>query len=319
MTARSVLITGASGYVGRKLVRALAASTVGLRTVVATDVRQDPEKLPGVTYERLDVRSSRLGELLATYEVDTVVHLATIVTPGKNTPREVQYQVDVLGTENVLRACVDEGVRKVIVTSSGAAYGYHADNPALLDEDARLRGNDDFAYSHHKRLVEEMLAEYRVKHPSLAQLIFRPGTILGAGAANQITAIFERPVIVGLRETDTPFVFVLDDDVVACLMRGIHGDVTGIFNLAGDGVMTLRDIAGALHKLFIPLPSRALRVAIAGLSRLGLTQYGPEQIAFLAYRPVLANTRLKNVFGYTPHTSREAFDVWRHARGGTAS
>ncbi|MEI8254878.1 MAG: SDR family oxidoreductase [Deltaproteobacteria bacterium] len=316
MTARSVLITGASGYVGRKLVRALASSPGGLRTIVATDVRPDSEKLAGVTYKQLDVRSSQLGELLATYEVDTVVHMATIVTPGKHMSREMQYQVDVLGTENVLRACVDEGVKKVIVTSSGAAYGYHADNPASLDEDSRLRGNESFAYSHHKRLVEEMLAEYRVKHPSLAQLIFRPGTILGAGASNQITAIFEKPVIVGLRESATPFVFILDDDVVACLIRGIQGDATGIYNLAGDGVMTLRDIAGVLHKRFVPLPSSGLRLAITGLSRIGATQYGPEQVAFLAYRPVLANARLKDVFGYTPKTSREAFDVWRHARPG---
>ena len=50
-------------------------------------------------------------------------------------------------------------------------------------------------------------------------------------------------------------------------------------------------------------------------SRLRLSPYGPEQTMFLQYRPVLDNTRLKTVFGYTPsRTSREAFDEWRRSR-----
>jgi UDP-glucose 4-epimerase len=62
------------------------------------------------------------------------------------------------GTRNVLDACVAHGVKHLIVSSSGAAYGYHADNPAWLTETHPLRGNPAFAYSDHKRQVEEMLA-----------------------------------------------------------------------------------------------------------------------------------------------------------------
>ncbi len=316
MTARAVLVTGASGYVGQKLVAALSAERGALQTIVATDVRPPRERLPGVVYLTLDVREAALSDALATHEIDTVVHLATIVTPTKGMPRDVQYEVDVLGTDNVLRACVAEGVRRLIVTSSGAAYGYHADNAAVLDEEQPLRGNEEFAYSHHKRLVEELLADHRARHPELQQLVFRPGTILGVGAKNQITAIFERPAITGLRDAETPFVFVLDDDVVACLVRGVHGDATGVYNLAGDGVMTLREIAARLHKPFLPLPSAGLRFAIAQLRRGGLTDYGPEQVAFLAHRPVLSNERLKRGFGYTPQSSREAFEVWCRSRFG---
>ena len=51
------------------------------------------------------------------------------------------------------------------------------------------------------------------------------------------------------------------------------------------------------------------------LKRLGLTQYGPEQIDFLRYRPVLDNTRLKRDFGYLPKlSSAEVFELWRNSR-----
>ena len=89
------------------------------------------------------------------------MHLASIVTPGPDSTRELEYAVDVTGTRHVLDACVAHGVRRVVVSSSGAAYGYHPDNPAWITEDQPVRGNEEFAYSHHKRLVEEMLAELR--------------------------------------------------------------------------------------------------------------------------------------------------------------
>jgi UDP-glucose 4-epimerase len=47
------------------------------------------------------------------------------------------------------------------------------------------------------------------------------------------------------------------------------------------------------------------------LKKLGLTQYGPEQIGFLRYRPVLSNRRLKEVFGYVPEkTTRQTFEYF---------
>ena len=82
------------------------------------------------------------------------------------------------------------GVERVVVSSSGAAYGYHADNPAWLTEDDPVRGTDTFPYSLHKRLVEEMLAGYRESAPQLEQVVLRIGTILGETVDNQITDLF---------------------------------------------------------------------------------------------------------------------------------
>lgn len=311
----SVLVTGAAGYVGKRLIRALGLEPGSFSTVIATDVREVPvsERVAGVGYETCDVRSPAIGELIARHGVDTVVHLASIVTPGKGMPRGVQYDIDVRGTENVLAACVREGAQRLVVTSSGAAYGYHADNAPLLTEDAPLRGNESFAYSHHKRLVEEMLAQAEREHPSLAQLVFRPGTILGAGASNQITDIFTKPVVIGLRDSETPFVFVSDADVVRAIAEGVRSGWTGRYNLAGEGVLTLREIARRLGKRFIGVPEPFLRAALTALRSIGATQYGPEQTAFLAYRPVLSAEKLRRERGMRLTPSREVFETWARA------
>jgi UDP-glucose 4-epimerase len=318
--SRSVLVTGGSGYIGSLLVSDLASDRGGLETIVSLDLRSVPEdgQAKGIHYCTGDVRDPSIAEVLRSNGVDTVVHLAAIVTPGKDSSRALEYSIDVLGTQNVLDQCLETGVRKIVVTSSGAAYGYHPDNPRPLTEEHELRGNPEFAYSDHKRLVEEMLARYRRDHPELEQLVFRPGTILGERSSNQITAIFERPVILGVRGSETPFVFVWDRDVVACLRKGVFEDRTGIYNLAGDGVLSLAQIARRVGKRYVALPAAAIRGSLRLLHPLGLSPYGPEQVDFLRYRPVLSNERLKSEFGYTPLLATpEVFDLyWRSREDG---
>jgi UDP-glucose 4-epimerase len=317
MSAASVLVTGGSGYLGSQVVAALAARG-DLRTA-ALDVREPAQRLPRVVYEIADIRGSEVDAIVARERPEVVVHLASIVTPGRNSNREFEYSVDVLGARNLLEACVRHRVKRVIVSSSGAAYGYHPDNPEWLTESDPVRGNQTFAYSWHKRLVEEMLADYREKQPQLEQVVFRIGTILGASVHNQITDLFERPRLIAIRGSDSPFVFVHDRDVVGAIVRAIDSPVTGIFNVAGDGKLTIHEIAARLGKPCATLPPWLLRAALWVLKKLRLTQYGPEQIDFLRYRPVLDNRRLKEEFGYVPRlSSAEVFELWRTSRGSLA-
>lgn len=315
MNPSGVLVTGSSGYLGSQVVAALAAR--GRTDVVALDLRQPAQRLPGVTYETADIRDADVDAIVGRHRPRVVVHLASIVTPGKKSNREFEFSVDVGGTRNLLEACLTHGVRRIIVSSSGAAYGYHADNPEWLTEADPVRGNFSFAYSWHKALVEEMLAEYRAAQPQLEQIVFRIGTILGATVKNQITDLFEKPRLIAIRGSDSPFVFIHDQDVVGAIVRGVDSPVTGIFNVAGDGKLTIHEIADRLGKRCVVLPPGLLRGALWLLKLFGLTQYGPEQIDFLRYRPVLDNRRLKEEFGYVPRlASAEVFELWRKARAG---
>ena len=317
--APRVLITGAAGYIGRQLAAALAAQVVTgeIGAVVGSDVREwdaasRPAALAWVTH---DVREPGLDAVLRAHQVDVVVHLAAIVTPGPASTRDFEYSVDVTGTRAVLDACLAAKVRRIIVTSSGAAYGYHADHPARLTEDAPVRGNKEFAYAYHKRLVEEMLAAERRDHPALEQVVLRVTAVLGETVNNQITALFERSRVLALTGAASPFTFVHDADVVAVLVQTVTSPVTGVCNVAGDGALTIDEIAHLLGKPVLRIRPWLLGAVLAVAHPLGLTRYGAEQVMFLRYRPVLDNRRLKEVFGYMPrYTSREAFLAWRDGK-----
>jgi UDP-glucose 4-epimerase len=312
-TKPNVLITGASGLVGSKVLETMALHRERFGILVALDIRPAAKRArkEGIEYVIGDIGDPQMESLFHQHNISCVVHLAAIVSPGNDSSAKMEYRVDVLGTQNIVQCAIAADVRQIITLSSGAAYGYHASNPVPLKEDDPLRGNEDFAYSRHKRLVEEFLAKTRKSNPELRQLILRPGTILGPHVKSPVSAIFEGPVVIGIAGADTPFVMILVDDVAAIIVKGILENREGIYNLAGDGALPLRQIAKQVGKPYVPVPAWLLKGILRTLKAVKLSVRGPEGVDFLRFRPVLANDRLKNEFGFIPTmTSAEVFECY---------
>lgn len=313
-----VLITGAAGYIGQQLLNQLAIQHPQWQ-LIAADIR--PQNRAGMKLNiepvLLDIsQPAAVDDCVDTWRPQAIVHLASVVTPPPGMSEEQLHAIDVGGTQSLIQAAAAHGIEQLIVTSSGAAYGYDPRNAEWLDEDQPLRGHAQFAYAKHKREVELLLAEARAQHPHLKQLVLRPGTILGKQVNNQITELFKKPAVLGIRGSDSRFVFIWDQDVVDIICRGLRQQSAGIFNLAGDGALSLKEIAELLGKPYRPLPAWLIRTALRVLKPLGLSPYGPEQVDFLRYRPVLSNRRLKQDFGFSPrYSSREAFLAFLRAQG----
>jgi UDP-glucose 4-epimerase len=314
-----VLITGAAGFIGQQLLNELAVQHPKW-TLIAADIRPQTKQGLKMNVEPvlLDIsQHNQVLECVAAWKPDAIVHLASVVTPPRGMSDDQLHAIDVGGTRSIVEAALANKVQQLIVTSSGAAYGYFPENAEWIDENDPLRGHDHFAYAKHKREVEVLLANTRRHHPELKQLVLRPGTILGKRVNNQITDMFKKRAVLGIKGSDSRFVFIWDQDVIAIIRQGLDSGAQGIYNLAGDGALSLEEIAGILGKPYRPLPAGLISGALRILKPLGLSQYGPEQLDFLRYRPVLNNRRLKEEFGYQPrYTSREAFMAFLEARNG---
>lgn len=302
----AVLITGASGYIGNQIASKLALDGV---KVIGVDIFERKIESDNYKFYKYDIRDKNLETIFQENEIDSVIHLACIVTPRPGMDREFMYSVDIDGTKNLLELVKKYQVKTLSVASSGAAYGYHKDNSPLLKESDPVRGNYEFPYSYHKALVENMLSDFKKENENLRLFVFRIGTVIGKNVNNQITDLFRKPFLIGIEGSLSPFVFIWDTDLVDIFIASLNKDKKeGIYNVAGTGAVDIHQMSSELNKRAILFPSMLLKSILYILKRIKLTQYGEEQVNFLRYRPVLDNKKLISEFGFMPrYTSLEAF------------
>lgn len=313
---QNILITGSGGYIGKLLLKKCHEKLgENFQKIVALDLHAPIQKdmLDRVEYIQLDIRKHEdVAALLPKYEIDTLIHLAAIIAISGQVSRNMEYEVDVIGTSNLIDSCVKHGVKRFITTSSGAAYGYWPSNvETLLTENMPMKGNYEIPYSYHKWLVEEKLKQVKKDSPQLEQVIFRVGTILGESTSNPITDYLKRNKILCLSGYESAFVAIWDMDLVEILYKAINNGKPGIYNVAGNGSVPTKNIAKMMNKPTMTLPVSLLKLAFSILRPLKLVPYGPESLKFIQYRPVLCNEKLKNEFDYTPQkTTKEVIQYW---------
>lgn len=280
----TVAVTGPTGEIGRAFVRALERSRdVGrVKALGRREINPASEGWKKTEYLRGDVLDRDAVEQLVE-GADVVVHLAFAImgAPGEN-----GREVNLTGSRNVFGAAVRAGARRLVYTSSVAAYGFHDDNPPLLTEDVHPRGTDAHAYSKAKAAVERLLSEMTVgTHTST--YVFRPCIVAGPDALMFIGSIpyvqlgdkmpaavwrlldavpVLKPVI---PDNGISFQLVHHDDVAAALRAATLGrGKPGIYNLAAHGTLTMRDLADDLGWYAIPVPELAVDVAAEVATRL---------------------------------------------------
>lgn len=170
-----ILVTGATGFIGTNLVRKLVEEGKSVRIL-----RRDWSNMMGL--EGLPIEE-HIGDLRdynsvrkAVKGCKRVFHLAALlkIAPFE---RERFHKTNVLGSENIARAALEEGVEKMVYTSSIAAIGYGTEeNPATEDSEFNL-GNFRLPYIDTKREGEEKIFEFCQK--GLPVVVVNPGYVFG--------------------------------------------------------------------------------------------------------------------------------------------
>lgn len=237
---KNILITGVSGYLGQRLVNELKAHE-NVNKIIGLDVAPLPEASNDIIFYQMDIRDTKLKDILQDHKIDTVYHLAFIVQPIHD--KELMHEVDYKGTQNVLNSSVSSQVKQVIAISSTLGYGAYPDNPPKLKENDTMRGNKNFPYGYEKGVVDNMIQDFASKNKEMIITTLRPCTVFGPNVQNYIYRMLFQPFTIKMDDNDPPFQFVHEDDFVRSCIVAMEKQVPGPFNIAGDGTLRTSEIS----------------------------------------------------------------------------
>lgn len=320
-----VAVLGATGNVGTAVLRRLQAARAerpdGLEIIGVA--RRIPEQRTGpyesVQWHSIDVASRAGSEELTEVlrGVDAVIHLVWAIQPNRDEAE--LHRINVRGTQNMLAAAAEAGVRQVVCASSVGAYS-PAPKDRLTDESWPARGIATSHYSRHKGEQEELLDEFERRFPEIRVARLRPGLIFQSDAGSEIGRYFLGPLVPRsiLNKLSLPiiplpaefsFQVVHADDMADAYWRVVDQRAEGAFNIASDPVVTPELLAGMLGaRRIINIPVRVIR-AIVGLTWAAhLQATDPGWIDMAAGAPLMDTTRAREVLGWQPtRTSLRAF------------
>jgi dTDP-glucose 4,6-dehydratase len=299
------LVTGGSGFLGVRLVRALLEQGKAVRVF---DLARSPELPPSAEFFSGDVRR---GESLiqAARGAEIVFHLVGLM-PQARASDEIMQAVNVEGTRNALEAAVAAKARRFVFLSSMEVYGYPERSPFIEDHPLRPIGT----YGRNKVEAEALCIQYWKEH-GLETVSLRPSTLVGPG-------INEPTFVMLLKQLQNPPLLMplpgggqsrfqmtaVSDCVAACWLAAEQPGAAGeAFNIGAENTLSMRDQAAALlerlgkpRPRFVSVPAGLAKKALRLLYRLGLSRLEPDHFNLMDTDMVMDCEKAKRLLGFVP-------------------
>ncbi len=299
MTTKKIhLITGGSGYFGSALLKKIRAAGHQVRVFDLNDADDRPGD---VEFVQGDIRN--LEAVRKACEGISVVHHNVALVPLAK-DKEAFWSVNYDGTENLMKACLENGVEKVVHMSSSAIFGVPSKNP--VDDSVPPNPMED--YGRAKFAAEDVCKTYIDQ--GLDVTIVRPRTIMGHGRLGIMQILFEwirqGKNIPVLGSGDNLYQFVHADDLADAVIAAGERRGASVYNIGAEEFCSIRETLEALTKhagtgsRVISLPMEPTVWAMKLTSAIGLSPLGPYHHLMYGRSMYFDVTRPKEELGYRP-------------------
>jgi UDP-glucose 4-epimerase len=309
---RRVLITGVSSYLGLRLAQRLAVDEQ-CEAVIGVDVQDPPTFVDRLEFVRADISSPLIARVLHATRADTIVHTNITSLRGRFGSRSQMKENNVMGTMQLLAAAQRaEHVKHVVVKSSAAVYGAFPDEPSLLTEQHGARP-DLSGYGRDCAEAEMYARDFGRRRPDVGVVILRTQNVIGPTIDTSIGRYLSFPVVPTAMGFDPRIQLLHEDDALRALHLALSTKRSGIFNIAGDGVVYLSQAIRLLGRRQIPLVLPVAQAIAGGLRRTGLVDFAVDQLPVVLFGRVVDTRRAAEVLGFTANWSTEACVIdFRH-------
>ena len=310
-----VLVTGATGFLGRRTVEMLVERGFQVRALVRT-----PSKASSLAYLDLEIAQGDVADsdsLKPAFEgIDYVVHAAADTSGTIEGAR----RVTIGGTKNILDLCCSHQIQKLVYISSCSVY-CPADykDREVVDEDAPLEKYPERRgiYSWAKSEAEKIVLDYMKKN-KISAVCLRPGTIYGPGGENYSPMMgfaFKNKIFAVIHNNKLLNLIYVDDLVQAIIAGMVQDKSTGqIYNVVDTHQVSKKEyINGFIRNLYpeawiVYMPYSILSAAVGlqemAFKALGINPFLTKYRLISSQRPIIyASSKIKSHLDWQPSFS----------------
>lgn len=301
-----IAVTGATGLLGQMVIQQLTTAGIRVRALSRKKVDADRNNHQLVEWYQADILDPvSLHDSLA--PVEGVIHAAALVSFNPRHRKQLYY-TNVLGTRNVVNACLSLGIRRLTHISSVAALG-RTKNQSLIDEDNPWTDSSLNSYYAESKYYAE-LEVFRAQEEGLSTVILNPSVILSRGDWNNSSARLFRYAYYQIPfYIDGTLNYVDGRDVAALAVQLHRSSVEGERFIASAGSISFREFFEQVAECFQRKPPR---IRVSGLALHLLS--GAEYIrSWLGGDPIITretarlagscftydNRKIRNCLGFT--------------------
>lgn len=291
-----ILVTGASGAISRLVASALSPKHewVGV----------DPRPLPSEThfpgeFMVADYHSRKLDEVFRKHRFDAVMHLGRIRESQKYSP-QYRFQMNVVGTQKLLELCRIHEVKHLVILSTYHVYGAHKMNPLVITEGAPLRASQGFPELADAVELDHAATHFLWKERGVRTTILRPVNVVGKHVRNTICSLLRSGLCPKILGFDPLMQFLDEKDLARALILALENPVSGIFNVAGEGVVALSHAIRHAQALAVPVPPLVSASLVRLLTELSSISFPPYLLEYFKYPTIVSDDLFRKTFGYQP-------------------
>lgn len=268
--------------------------------VVGVDSRETTscQKIKGLKLLTMRYSRGNFEKLFREQSYDVVYHLARLSHSSMaHESLTKRLELSVMGTNRILEMGLRFNVKKIIVLSTFHVYGALADNSIFLPEESPLRASMNYPDLLDVVEMDQVATNFMWKHQkSLSVVVLRPCNIIGSQIRNTLSRYLKSPFALRPMDFNPIFQFIHEFDMAMVLMRSMEELPTGVYNVATDDFISLREAFEIVGTKATPFPM-ALAGPINQALRLINMKVPDYLIDYLKYSCLIGNGALKKRLG----------------------
>ncbi len=296
---KNVLIIGISGGLAQILSQLILENHPQWQ-ILGVDSRNvnDVPKHKGLTAQRIRFSRGNFENLFRDHNFDYVYHLARI-SHSRNTHESLaqRLELSVMGTNRILDLSLRFNVKKIVILSTFHVYGALSDNGIFLPEDAPLRASMKYPELRDVVEMDQICTTWMWKYQNqVSSVLLRPCNIIGNQISNTMSKYLVSQLALKPIDYNPVFQFIHEFDMAQVLYRSLDELPTGIYNVATDEFITLREALKLIGSNGIPFPI-SLAGTINHILRMVHLDVPDYLVDYLKYSCLIDNSLLKQHLG----------------------